>query len=458
MFTRDKDFYRRFFSLFATLALQNIVVLSVNLADNIMLGAYRESAVSGVATANQIHFLFTQLIMACGDAAVVLGSQYWGQNRPAPVRRIGSAAMCTGLALGLIFFLLTTFWPRQIIGLFTEDPAILDAGVTYLALIRFTYPVYALTNTALAALRSVETVRIAFRVSLLTLAVNCSINYLLISGHWGAPELGVTGAAIGTLAARLLELSIVLIYLFRFDRKLSFRPVDLIPRDRTLTGDYLRTLIPFLTVGAMFGASTALQTVVLGHMASPDGADLVAASSTASTMYQVLKVAAVGASSAAAILIGKAVGAGREEVVRSYARTLQVIFLCVGVLTSAALLLLHRPLLSLYSEFSPETYRTARDFILVLCVTCIGTAYQMPVLCGIVRGGGDASFVLKNDLISIWGIVLPLSFAGAFLFGFPPVAVFFCLNADQVFKCGAAVIKCNRFRWMKKLTRAKTEP
>ena len=95
----------------------------------------------------------------------------------------------------------------------------------------------------------------------------------------------------------------------------------------------------------------------------------------------------------------------------------------------------------------------AKQFILVLCFTGVGTAYEMPVITGIIRGGGDSLFVLINDLASIWGIVLPLSFCAAFVFNWPPVAVVLCLNSDQIFKCGVAAIKANRYHWIKKLTR-----
>ena len=88
----------------------------------------------------------------------------------------------------------------------------------------------------------------------------------------------------------------------------------------------------------------------------------------------------------------------------------------------------------------------------MLSVTGIGTAYQMPTNTGIVRGGGDAKYVLRMDIISIWCIVLPISFLAAFVFKWHPIAVIACLNADQVFKCIPAVIKVNRYNWMKKLT------
>ena len=95
----------------------------------------------------------------------------------------------------------------------------------------------------------------------------------------------------------------------------------------------------------------------------------------------------------------------------------------------------------------------AEQFILVLCVTCIGTAYEMPVITGIIRGGGDSKFVFINDLISIWCIVLPLSYFAAFKWNLEPYIVVLCLNSDQIFKCAAAAIKVNRYNWIKKLTR-----
>lgn len=79
--TKDNAFYRNFFSIYVALVLQNVVTLSVNLADNIMLGAYGETALAGVAAVNQIQFVYQQLIMALGDGLVILGSQYWGERR-----------------------------------------------------------------------------------------------------------------------------------------------------------------------------------------------------------------------------------------------------------------------------------------------------------------------------------------------------------------------------------------
>ena len=142
---------------------------------------------------------------------------------------------------------------------------------------------------------------------------------------------------------------------------------------------------------------------------------------------------------------------GKIEKTKEYAKTMQLIFVGVGLLTGITLFLLRTPIIAAY-KISDEAKELANGFLTVLSVTAVGTAYQMPTNTGIVRGGGDAKYVLRMDLISIWGIVLPLSFLAAFVFRWHPVAVIACLNADQVFKSIPAIIKCNRFRWIKKLT------
>ncbi|MBO5511870.1 MAG: MATE family efflux transporter [Clostridia bacterium] len=455
---KDRSFYKAFFSIWSVLVLHNIITLGVNLLDNVMVSAYSEAAMAGVSAVNQVQFLFQQLMLGAGDAVVVLGSQYWGQKRTEPIKRFAVGALLLGAALSMVFFTVSAIAPAAVVSLFTDDPAIHAAGVEYLRVMKYSFLIFALTNLLLSVLRSVETVRIGFWVSLSTLLVNGGLNYLLIEGHLGFPRLGVTGAAIATLSARVVELCVVAVYLLCIDKKLQWRLRDLFSWDRLLVKDYLKLVRSFLLTSLLFGGAVMLQTVILGHMEDTGGGgSTIAANSIASTLYQMLKVAIVGASSAAAVLIGKAIGSGKMEDIRSYAQTLQLMFVGIGVCTSTALFLLRAPIVGLYAAISPdlsaETAQMALDFLAVLCVTGFGTAYQMPVATGIIRGGGDARFVLINDLISIWGIVLPVSFLAAFVFKWPPVAVIACLNADQVFKCGAAGIKVNRYTWMKKLTR-----
>lgn len=447
MLTKDKSFYHSFFSLWSMLVLNNVIILGVNLADNIMLGNFSEPALSGATACNQLQFIFQQLILGVGNTMVILGSQHWGQKNTKEIKKISHCALAVGVTISLIMFALATFIPEQLVRLFTTSDAIVAEGVAYLRIIKYTYPIFALTNILLPTLRSVESVRIGFYVSLTTLFVNISLNYVLIFGKLGFPVMGTEGAALATLISRAVELLVVILYIVFIDKKLDWKLRDVKGFEGSLLKKFIITSLPILLADGLFGVSTALQTVVLGHMS--DAA--ISANSVASTLFQLLKVAAVGSAGAAAVIIGKTIGEGRIDKTKEYAKTLQILFLGIGIITGVTLFLLRTPIISAY-KISDEAKTLANGFLLVLSVTSIGTAYQMPTNTGIVRGGGDTKYVLRMDIISIWCIVLPLSFLAAFVFNWHPVAVIACLNADQVFKCVPGIIKCNSFNWIKKLT------
>lgn len=445
---KDEGLYRRFLSLAVVLVLQNVVTLSVNLADNMMLGAYSETALAGVAAVNQIQFVYQQLLHALGDGVVIVGSQYWGKNQTVPMKRLASAAMRFGLVLSIALFGVVSLIPYRVMGIFTRDSGIIAEGARYLNIIRFTYLFFAVTQILLATLRSVETVKIAFKLSVLTLFVNCGINYVLINGHFGAPEMGVKGAAIGTLAARILECIVLLLYISKRERKLNLKWRDYLAWDRILTGDYLKVTIPMLTVQGLWGVNTALQTVILGHMT----ANAIAANSVASTLFLMVKSMAVGSAAATSVMIGKAVGSGDRDRAVSYARSLQRIFVLIGIVSGTLLFFIRIPVLSLYN-LSAETREMANTFLIILSVVCVGMSYQMPTNNGIIRGGGNPMFVVKMDLISIWLIVIPVSLFMAFVVKASPVVVVCCLNADQIFKVVPAFLEVRYGNWMRKLTR-----
>ena len=448
LLTKDKGFYKNFFSLCAVLVLNNVILLGVNLADNIMLGNFSEAALSGATACNQLQFIFQQLILGVGSTVVMMGSQHWGQRNTSAVKKLASGALICGLVIGFLMFLLATLMPRSLLMIFTDSEPIIEEGLKYLNIIKYTYPIFALTNVLLPTLRAVESVRIGFAVSLFTLVTNISLNYVLIFGKLGFSSMGSEGAAIATLIARAVELIVVLVYLAFIDKKLKWNIRDLGKIEFSVFKAFLITCLPLVITDGLFGISTSLQTAILGHM----NEEAIAANSVASTLYQLLKVASIGSAGAAAVIIGKTIGEGKLDKTKEYAKTMQLIFVGIGILTGTVLFFLRTPIIAAYSGISDEAKELADGFLIVLSVTGIGTAYQMPTNTGIIRGGGDSKYVLIMDLISIWGIVLPLSFLAAFVFGWHPVAVIACLNADQVFKALPAVIKCNRFKWIKKLT------
>ena len=450
LMTRDRAFYRSFARLTLALVLEQVAVLSVNLLDNVMIGNYSEVSLAAITAVNQLQIIFQYLMNGVTNGMLSLGSQYHGSHMDEQLKKIIAAASRIALAFAMVLFLLACFMPELLLRLFVgSEPAVIAEGVKYLRVIKFTYPLFAVSGILLGCMRTVETVVLSVYVSCIALVINFSLNFTLIFGRFGAPELGVTGAAIGTLTARAVEFLIVTIYVFRLDNKLRLRLPDFKTTDRSLTRDYLKIACPIMLIQGLFGLNTAVQNAVLGHLDT----SIMAAYSISTVLFQLLKVAAIGASSAATILMGQSVGRNDPlETVREYTRTLQLLFAGLGLSLGVLYYLLSVPLLSFYT-LEPGTYELAQKFLLVQAVVIMGMSYQMPTMGGIMRGGGNAKYQMVVDLVSIWGIVVPLSLLGAFLWGWSPLAVVICMNADQLFKCVPAFIGCNRYRWVRRLVK-----
>lgn len=448
LLTKEKSFYKSFFRLAFALMLQQAVIFSVNLADNIMIGNYSETALSGVAAVNQIQFVLQQIVNAISNGMIVLASQYWGQQKKEPVCKLVSIACWFASTTAAIFFIAASFIPYKIVGIFTRDDAIIEQGVKYLSIVKYSYLFFSITAVLLGSMRIVEKVKISLYVSVIALLINCSINFLLIKGRFGLPEMGVRGAATGTLIARIIECLVASYYVLYKDKLLQLKIKNLLKIDQIFINDYIRVSIPIIINGFLWGCSTALQTVILGHMSSR----AIAAHSISSTIFLFLKVTSVGAASAAAVLTGKAVGSGIMDKVKEYTKTLQVLFVSIGFVLCLLMLAIRSPLLSLY-VLSPETKNLASIFILIEASVLFTMSYQMCMNTGVICGGGDTRYVLIIDLVMIWGIVVPLSFVCAFYFHASPIIVLITLNCDQYLKCIPAAIYGNSYRWVRNLTR-----
>jgi len=451
-----RDFKRRFGGMLVILALQNVIVYGVNLLDNIMLGSYTELALAGAALVNQIQFLLQMLIGGVSDGTIVIASRFWGEKNISDIKKTTNAALWVGLAISVLMFVFAFFFPEATLGILTDKPHVIAEGTRYMQIVCFSYFFFAATQVLLGMLRSVETTWIGFVNSLAALGINGILNYILIFGHFGAPEMGAAGAAVATLVSRIAEFVIVVVYLAFFDKKLRVKWKEMISAavDQGIFRKFMKVSLPVILSGGSWGIAQAMQTAILGRLAE----SVISANAIAVTVFSVMSVVTYGSATAASVMIGKTIGqwseAGRSEEallgeMKHRSRWLQIVFLLIGIVTGVALFIMKDIIIGAYN-ISEETRGLAVLFMAVLSVTVVGTAYQMPCLTGIVRGGGDTRFVLFNDIIFMWGIVLPSAFLAAFVLELAPVYIFICLKSDQILKCFVALVKVNRYRWLKK--------
>lgn len=447
---REKTFYKSFMVLALSLALQNLLTYGVNMMDTLMLGRYSQDAMGGVSLCNQVQYLLQMLVVGAGEGAVVLGSQYWGKGRLEPIPHIIGVALRFGGALAVLMFGVVLFFPHQLLSLLSNDAAVIAQGAKYFQIICFTYIIFTVTNILVASLRSIGIVKIGYVISGSTLVINVCLNYCLIYGNFGFPELGVRGAAVATLVSRCVELLIVIYYLKYKEHRLNLTLRKLLHIDTSYIRDYTRVSSPVLINQALWGVAQMVQTGILGHL----GGDVTAANAIAVQVFQVLSVVAYGAASASGIVVGRTIGEGNEQRLHPLVHTLQVLFIAIGLCSGFAIFALRVPILHLFGgTLTENAYRYSMQFMLVLAVTTVGTAYQMACDNGIIRGGGDTSFSAKMNLVSMWLIIVPFSAMAAFWWQCAPVVVFFLLKWDQLYKAIPVVIRLHSWKWVKKVTR-----
>ena len=246
LFTRDRSFYRNLIMLAIPIGLQNLITFAVNFADNLMIGSLGDNAISGVYVGNQMQTVLQMFVAGIEGAILILAAQYWGKKDTASIRKVVSIGVKVAFGVGLVATLLAVSFPAAIIRLFTAEAGVIQEGAVYLQIVGFTYLFFCIAQVMIASMRSVETAKIGLYISLMTLAVNVSLNYVLIFGKLGFPAMGVRGAAVATLISRFLEMLVSSLYVFLKDQKLRFGWKDLLHTDGRLLRDFIRYGLPVI--------------------------------------------------------------------------------------------------------------------------------------------------------------------------------------------------------------------
>ena len=446
--TRDKSYYHSLITLAIPVALQSLITFLVSFADNLMVNSLGDAAVSGVYMGSQIQTFIMMFTAGVGGSILIISAQYWGKKDTDSIRIIIATGIRISLIVGIVFTVFSLVFTKEIILFFAKDESVVLEGTIYLKWVCASFIFFCLTQALISAMRSVEVTKIGMYVSLASLVVNIALNYILIFGKLGFSPMGVKGAAIATVFSRITEFAVVSYYVFFFDKKLAFKLKDLLLHSRVLTRDFFRYGIPLVAGEIVWSINTMFNSKILGGY----GETVITATSVVNTLNTLAFITISGLASAVGIITGKTIGAGKTELMKEYARTTQILFLCVGLFSGLLIFLIGPGFISLYGGISAEATKQSLYFARVLSVTIIGTGFQMPCLFGLVKSGGDISFVFRNDTIFVFLIVLPSAFIAAH-FGAAAWIVFALLKSDQILKCFVAILKVNSFNWMKKLTR-----
>ncbi len=447
LFVREKAFYKMLLTIAVPIALQNLITVSVSLMDTLMIGQLGETQLSATSIANQLWFMLMIVCFGVAGGANVLIAQYWGKGDVEVIKRVQAMTYKISLAAALFFGSVALLFPRQFMGIFTTEQAVIEYGAQYLRVIGWSYPLYAMANVAIMMLRSVGTVNISVVVYLTSLVVNTSLNYCLIFGKCGFPRLEMRGGAAATACARLAEFAITAYYILRREGKIRFRLSDLLPNNRALYRKYIEISIPVIGNELMWGLGISMVAVVIGRM----GTNFVAANSIYSVLNQFVSVMIFGVGNAALTIIGNTIGSGDYELAKQRSLTLLMLSLGLGLFSAGVTLLLSPVVVSLYN-LSAETVGIALAINRLGALIVFFQSIALIGMVGVLRAGGDAKFVLLCEVIFLWLVAVPAGFYTGLVLGWPAAPVFLLLKCDEILKSMVSVVRIVRFRWLRDVT------
>lgn len=442
------DFYKKVAALVIPMALQNLINVGVMATDVIMLGKVSETVLSGASLGGQVAFILNLILFGLASGASVLTAQYWGKGDKDSIEQIIAIGIDFSLVVGTIFAVITLVAPEQIMHIFTNDLEVIAEGKKYLQILAFSYPISATTMTFLNLLKSMERVVISTICYGTSLVFNFCINAILIFGLFGVPALGIVGAAIGTLSARLLELVIVAIYTYRIRNFIRIRPRYMLRIDRVLLGDFLKFSSPVVMNELLWGLGYAANAAIMGRL----GQSAVAANSVTQVTRQLSMVVVFGLSTAAAVMIGKAIGEKQMEVAKEYA-TQFIRLALVGGMVGGALILFIRPLVIRGMGFEGTTAMYANTFLTMMACYVLMQAMNCVFIIGIFRAGGDTKFGLYIDIVSMWCGSILLGVIAAFVLELDVVYVYAILLLDEAIKIPLTIYRYSKKKWLRNVTR-----
>ena len=442
----DRVFLRKAVLIALPVALQGMLNTVVNLVDTMMIGQLGETAIAAVGLANKVFFVFTLLVFGVVSGSGVLAAQYWGNKDVKNIRKVTGLALLIAFIGALCFAIPSVLFPSAVMRIFTDSESAVLSGAAYLAVAALSYPFTAVTNTYVAMLRAVGQVKAPVMVSCMTILVNITLNYVLIFGHFGAPAMGVVGAAIATLAARVLECLVVLAITYGSRSPIAGRFRELFGYSSAFIRQFLATASPVIANEFMWGLGTTMYSLAYGRM----GDNAVAAITIATTIQDIVVVVFQGLSAATAVILGNEMGAGKLKRAEKYAKNFFLLQFLVTVAGMAFCYAIRGNVISLYS-ISPQV---ARDVNLCLIVFILYMPFKMfnyVNIVGVLRSGGDTKVCLFIDTSGVWAIGVPMAFWGGLYLKQAIYVVYAMVMAEEAYKAVIGYVRYRQKKWLRNL-------
>lgn len=442
----DRRFYSTMLKLAIPMTIQQFVYSSTNLLDVLMIGQLGETAIAALGLSNQIFFLLVLFLFGISSGSAIFTAQYWGKGDLVNLRKVMGIGLTMAFVVALFYTLIALLIPDKILSIYTKDQAVIELGSQYLRIVGVGYIFTAITLTFMSVLRSTQNVRLPMVITIIALTTNVILNYCLIFGNFGFPELGVRGAALGTTISRILETFLMIFFAYRFRTAAAVKIREL-KYSFSFFKKVLHTSLPAAMNEVFWSLGITTYYAVYARIST----EAVAAVNINATIENMTFVIFLGAGNACAIMIGNEIGAGNESKAFEYGVRFLVICIALALILGVIVILMRPFVLSLYNiEQTSYDYAYKIQFIYALSMWI--RVSNLIIFIGILRSGGDTRYALLVEMASIWLIGVPSALIGGFVLHWPVYYVYALVLSEEIVKLIIVVPRFLSRKWIHNLT------
>ena len=441
------SYYKKILMIAIPIALQNLMTMGISLIDSFSVGSIGEAELTAVAQAGQIFMILSISMFGMTSGSNVLIAQYWGKKDVRSIRQVMGYSIKIMIMLSLTLTFVCYFFSVQIMSTLSNQQALIELGSSYLKTVCLSYLLYGITTVIGGMLRGVGTVRITMAASFISICASLFFNWYFVFGDVGL-KLGVIGSAYANILARIFEVSIILIYVFFFEKKVNFRSKEILYIDKEIKKSYISNCLPVIANEMVWVFGFSALTMIAGHMP----AVFTTSYSIFTVIGQMSNVMGQGVAIASAIQIGTIIGAGQLDKLPEETKRLKRIAFCVGVL-AATFILVMIPFIPHLYNITNETYKVVISFMLVGCVIEVFRNTGYTINLGILRGAGDAKFVFFVDVFFLWTVGVGLGYLCGVVLKLPLPFVFLLLRGDDIIKCIGGYFRVKYGNWVHQVTK-----
>lgn len=455
IFKREPGFYRNLLALAIPIVIQNLITNSLGLVDTFMVGTLGEEPLAGVTLANIPIFVVQLMMFGIQSGSSVLISQYWGKQDKEAVNRVLGIGMYAAGTIGLTFALIMSLAPTWFMGLFGSDGAVVAVAARYARIVGWSYFFDSFVQVYIGAHRSMGNPNRGMYILGASMLSNTFLNWVLIFGHLGAPALGVEGAALATLIARVISFTITAVWAVR-DKKFRIQPALVLRPGTEMVRRFVRYATPVMCNETLWGLGTSLFPTIMGHMEGSK--EILAAYAIAGNVTNLFTVGIFAIAGATAILVGQVIGSGHPERAHSLGVLLNTLALLFGIglslvcLTLLALVI--RPYLYPRFHLSQQAQEICNLMLTIAFCILPLRAFDTTNIVGVLRGGGDVRVAMLIDVAPLWLAALPLAVLAGLVLKAGILWVYLAMISENIIKVVLGVVRLKSGKWVHDVTQA----